>query len=76
MSAVYLVKLASRRLPMYVTAAAKLKQLRRLSELGHVDARFYPPGTRDATFAEVVALTAAGRAALAARTSHPRDPSL
>lgn len=73
MSSVYLAKLASRRLPMFVTAANKLRRLRRLADLGHVQARFYPPDPREATFGEVLALTAAGRAALRACTSQPQD---
>lgn len=69
MSHRYLAKLASRRLPMFVTTPSRLRRLRRLAAIGHVEARFYPPDARDGQFGEVLALTPAGRGALAARES-------
>lgn len=66
MPLVYLAKLATHRLPMFVSTPAKLRHLCRLCELGHVEAHFYPPDPREAKFAQVRSLTPTGRAALAA----------
>lgn len=73
MSAAYLAKLAARPLPAFVTARPELRALRRLAELGHVEARIYPPDASRAQFAEVMALTSSGRAALGAHASPGHD---
>jgi hypothetical protein len=85
MSHRYLAKLATRRLPMFVTAPTKLRRLRRLAAVGHVQVRFYPPdgdpgdpGDRAqlGQFGEVLALTAAGRTVLAARARRGGNAAL
>lgn len=75
MSAAYLAKLAARPLPAFVTARSKLRDLRRFAEMGQVEVRFYPPDPAKAKFAEVFALTSAGRALLVALASagHEND---
>lgn len=60
----YLAELSRRRLPVFVAQPSKVRTLRRLVAIGHLEVRFYPPEPCQEQFGEVRALTRAGQTAL------------
>jgi hypothetical protein len=67
-----LARLANERLPVFVARRSKMRLLRRLAAVGHLEVRFYPPEPCAGQFGEVRALTRAGQAAVQDRVGRRR----